>query len=147
MLNMPSTCSNKAENMRILFVCVENAARSQMAEAFARKYGADAISAGTLPSSEISSVVVKVMLEKGIDLSRSRPKALTLQMIENVDTVVTMGCSVEGLCPAPMLAKMQKKLLEWNIEDPKGQPIEKAREIRDELERKILGLLSKRVPD
>jgi arsenate reductase len=114
-----------------------------MAEAFARKYGADAISAGTLPSSEVNSIVVKVMVEKGIDLSRSRPKALTLEMIENVDTVVTMGCSIEGLCPAPILAKMQKKLLEWNIEDPKGQPVEKAREIRDELERKILDLLNK----
>lgn len=129
--------------MRVLFVCVENAGRSQMAEAFARKYGADAISAGTLPSSEVNSIVVKVMVEKGIDLSRSRPKALTPEMIENVDTVVTMGCSIEGLCPAPMLAGMQKKLLEWNIEDPKGRPVEKAREIRDELERKILDLLNK----
>jgi arsenate reductase len=118
-----------------------------MAEAFARKYGADAISAGTLPSSEVSSVAVKVMLEKGMDLSRSKPKALTLQMIEKADIVVTMGCSVEGLCPAPMLARMQKKLLEWNIEDPKGQPVEKAREIRDELERKILALLSKPGPE
>jgi arsenate reductase len=140
------TCSKKAETMRILFVCVENAGRSQMAEAFAKKYGADAMSAGTLPSDEVSPVAVKAMLEKGIDLSRSRPKALTLQMIENADTVVTMGCSVEGLCPAPMLAKMQKKLIEWNIEDPKGQPIEKVRQIRDGLEQKILDLLRTQDP-
>lgn len=128
--------------MRILFVCVENAGRSQMAEAFAKKYGADAVSAGTLPSSEVNSAVVKVMREKEIDLSNSRPKVLTLQMIESADIVVTMGCSIEGLCPAPMLAKMQKKLLEWDLEDPKGQPIERVREIRDQIERKVSDLLS-----
>ncbi len=114
-----------------------------MAEGFARIYGADAFSAGTLPSSEVNSSVLRVMREKGIDLSSSRPKLLTLQMIEKADVVVTMGCSVEGLCPAPMLANMHKKLLEWDLEDPKGQSIEKIREIRDEIERKVLDLVSR----
>jgi protein-tyrosine-phosphatase len=130
-------------DMKILFVCVENAGRSQMAEAFARKYGTNAASAGTLPSNAVNPIVVSAMHEKGIDLSSSKPKMLTTQMIESADVVVTMGCSVEGLCPAPMLAKMQKKLLEWDLEDPKGKPIEKIREIRDEIERKVLDLLGK----
>jgi arsenate reductase len=133
--------------LRILFVCVENAGRSQMAEAFARIHGADAFSAGTLPSSEVNSSVLRVMREKGIDLSSSRPKLMTLQMIEKADVVVTMGCSVEGLCPAPMLAKMHKKLLEWDLEDPKGQSIEKIKEIRDEIERKVLDLVSRPNPN
>lgn len=129
--------------MRFLFVCVENAGRSQMAEAFARKYGADAASAGTLPSNAVNPVVAGAMQERGIDLSSSKPKMLTTQMIENADLVVTMGCSIEHLCPVPLLARMQKKLLEWDLEDPKGQQIGKIREIRDEIERKVLDLLSK----
>jgi protein-tyrosine-phosphatase len=129
--------------MKFLFVCVENAGRSQMAEAFARKHGANATSAGTLPSNAVNPIVVSAMQEKGIDLSSSKPKMLTTQMIQNADLVVTMGCSVEELCPAPLLARMQKKLLEWDLEDPKGKPIEKIREIRDEIERKVLDLLSK----
>jgi len=68
---------------------------------------------------------------------------LTTQMIEDSDIVVTMGCSVEQLCPAPLLARMQKKLLDWDLDDPKDQPIEKVREIRDEIERKVEYLLSK----
>jgi arsenate reductase len=129
--------------MKLLFVCVENAGRSQMAEAFARKHGAEADSAGTVPSSSVNPLVVSAMLEKGIDLSHSKPKMLTAQMIEDVDLVVTMGCSVQEVCPAPVVARMQKKLQEWNLEDPKGKPIEKVREIRDEIEQRILNLLSK----
>jgi protein-tyrosine-phosphatase len=83
------------------------------------------------------------MREKGIDLSAAKPKMLTTQMIEDSDIVVTMGCSVEQLCPAPLLARMQKKLLDWDLDDPRDQPIEKVREIRDEIERKVEYLLSK----
>jgi protein-tyrosine-phosphatase len=64
-------------------------------------------------------------------------------MIEDSDIVVTMGCSVEQLCPAPLLARMQKKLLDWDLDDPRDQPIEKVREIRDEIERRVEYLLSK----
>jgi len=126
--------------MRILFVCVENAGRSQMAEAFAKKRGLDATSAGTLPATAINPVVVEVMKERGIDLSTNQPKMLTIQMVNEADLVVTMGCSVDSVCPAPMIARMQKKLLQWNLDDPKGQPTEKIRNIADEIEHKVAEL-------
>lgn len=126
----------------ILFVCVENAGRSQMAEAFARKYGLSAESAGTQPPKQVNPIVVTAMQEKGIDLSSRRPKLLTNEMIERASLVVTMGCSVESVCPAPMLARMQKKLVDWDLEDPKGKSIEDVRRIRDEIERKVRQLKS-----
>ncbi len=124
----------------ILFVCVENAGRSQMAEAFAKRRNMLAMSAGTIPATQINQAVVGVMKERGIDLSLNRPKMLTTQMVNDADLVVTMGCSVEEVCPAPLIARMQKKLVEWNIEDPKDKPVEKVRQIRDEIERKIAEL-------
>jgi len=127
--------------MKYLFVCVENAARSQMAEAFAREMGIEAASAGTLPASNINPAVIKVMQEIGIDMSGYKPKLLTMEMIERADVVVTMGCSIEGVCPAPMLRRMKKKLIEWNIEDPNGKPIEEVRRIRDEIKEKIISLV------
>lgn len=125
-----------------LFVCVENAGRSQMAEAFARKIGLCASSAGTVPSTKINPVVVQAMKEKGIDVSENIPKSLTSEMINDATLVVTMGCSVEEACPKPMLAQMQKKLIDWALPDPKGQPIERVREIRDEIERRVIQLKS-----
>lgn len=122
---------------RILFVCVENAGRSQMAEAFAERLGLEASSAGTVPGPQVNSTVVEVMGEKGIDLSARKPRMLTIEMINEAELVVTMGCSVEEVCPRPMLARMQKKLVEWNIEDPKGKPIAVVRKIRDEIEEKV----------
>jgi arsenate reductase (thioredoxin) len=124
----------------ILFVCVENAGRSQMAEAFARKHCLKAQSAGTVPARQVNAVVVQAMSEKGIDLSVNSPKGLTPKMIDEAGLVVTMGCSVEEVCPRPMLAQMQKKLLDWHLEDPKGKPIEQVRKIRDEIERNVLSL-------
>jgi arsenate reductase (thioredoxin) len=111
-----------------------------MAEAFAKKNGLEASSAGTAPSSEINPLVVEVMKEKGVDISKNKPKMLTVQMINAARLVVTMGCSVEEVCPRPMLARMQKKLVDWNLPDPKGKPIEEVRSIRDEIERKVLQL-------
>jgi len=125
---------------KILFVCVENAGRSQMAEAFAKAYGnarIEAISAGTMPGKEVNPVVVQVMREKGIDLSPNKPKLVTNQMVQEADTIIVMGCSAEGFCPAPLL----NKVVDWQIEDSKGKPIEKVREIRDEIERKVKLLL------
>ena len=127
-----------------LFVCVENAGRSQMAEAFARKLGLKAASAGTLPGKQVNPVVVEAMKEKGIDMSSVHPKTLTSKMIEDADIVVTMGCSVEEVCPRPMLAQMQKKLVDWHLEDPKGKPLSEVRRIRDEIERKVSELSSHR---
>jgi arsenate reductase (thioredoxin) len=111
-----------------------------MAEAFARKYGLAASSAGTVPSSKVNPVVVQAMKEKGLDISFNQPKALTTEMINEASLVVTMGCSVEEACPRPMLAQMQKKLVDWNLEDPKGKPIERVREIRDDIERRVIEL-------
>jgi len=121
----------------VLFVCVENAGRSQMAVAFARRHGLNADSAGTIPSTRINSTVVEVMRERGIDISNNNPKTLTPQMIKHASLVVTMGCSIEEACPRPIIAQMQKKLIEWHLDDPKGRPLEEVRKIRDEIEGKI----------
>ena len=131
-----------AEGMRnsILFVCVENAGRSQMAEAFARKRGMRASSAGTVPSSKVNAVVVQAMKEKGMEIGSSTPKMLTSEMIMEASIVVTMGCSVEEACPRPMLAQMQKKLVDWDLPDPKGRSMEEVRKIRDEIERRVTEL-------
>ena len=129
------------ESKEILFVCVENAGRSQMAQAFAQKYGLEASSAGTVPSSRVNPTVVQAMKEKGIDISKNMPKILTAEMINIASLVITMGCSVAEVCPKPMLAQMQKKLIDWNLEDPKGKQLEEVRAIRDEIERRVRKLL------
>jgi arsenate reductase (thioredoxin) len=123
-----------------LFVCVHNAGRSQMAEAFAKRRGLAAASAGTMPATTVNPTVVKAMKEKGIDVSSGKPKLLTADMINKATLVITMGCSVEEVCPRPMLAKMQKKLVDWDLEDPKGKTIEEVRKIRDEVERRVAAL-------
>ena len=115
-----------------------------MAQAFAEKYGLKATSAGTIPSSRVNPVVVEAMREKGLDISKNRPKMLTSEMIQRVSLVVTMGCSVEEACPRPMLAQMQKKLVDWEVEDPKGKTIEQVAEIRDEIEKRIAQLSKSR---
>ena len=125
---------------KVLFVCVENAGRSQMAEAFAKHYGKGKIaasSAGTMPSKEVNPLVVEVMREKDIDISRNKPKLIDTQMIQEADTVIVMGCDARGFCPAPLL----KKGVDWELEDPEGQPVEKIREIRDDIERRVTKLI------
>jgi arsenate reductase len=124
----------------ILFVCVENAGRSQMAVGFAQKYGLKASSGGTVPATRLNPVVIDAMKEKGIDISKNFPRMITPEMIHRATLVVTMGCSVEDVCPKPMLAQMQKKLVDWNLLDPKGRSIGKVREIRDEIERRVIQL-------
>ena len=126
---------------KILFVCVENAGRSQMAEAFAKKYGVDKIiasSAGNKPAERVNPVVVDVMKEKGIDLSINKPKLITAKMAMDSDLIVTMGCNDQGVCPGPFF----KPTIDWVLEDPKGKPIEKVREIRDDIEKKVQKLIS-----
>ncbi len=112
-----------------------------MAEAFAKKLGLTATSAGTVPSATINPVVVEVMKEKGLDLSRNSPKMLTPEMIDRAGLVITMGCSVEEVCPKPMLAQMQKKLIDWDLPDPKGKPVAEVRKIRDEIEKRVSKLV------
>ena len=77
------------------------------------------------------------LISLGINISSHKPKMLTLEMINRANMVVTMGCSVEEVCPRPMLDQMQKKLVDWNLRDPKGRPIEEVREIRDDIEKRI----------
>jgi protein-tyrosine-phosphatase len=126
---------------KILFVCVENAGRSQMAEAFANKYGKDKFavsSAGNKPANKVNPIVVKALKEKGIDISMNKPKLLTFQMAQDADLIVTMGCNDNGICPGPFF----KPTIDWKLEDPKGEPIEKVREIRDDIERQVQKLIA-----
>lgn len=116
---------------------MHNAGRSQMAEAFADKYGLKASSAGTVPASKVNPIVVRAMKERGVDLSSRTPKMLTVEMINEASLVVTMGCSVEEACPRPMLAQLQKKLVDWNLPDPEGKSIDDVRKIRDEIEMRV----------
>jgi protein-tyrosine-phosphatase len=122
------------ETIRVVFVCVENARRSQMAEGVANAFGQgrlDVYSAGSHPSPEIDPLVIEVMKEKGIDLSTNRPKGLNdLPSIE-MDYLVTMGC--EETCPAVLA----KKVIAWEIPDPKGKPIYFFREVRDIIENRV----------
>jgi protein-tyrosine-phosphatase len=121
----------------ILFVCVENAGRSQIAEGFFnRKYapkGYRAISAGTRPASKINPVAVKVMKEIDIDISSQKSKIITEDMIRNSDKSVNMGCIEKAECPMLFI----NNIIDWGIEDPKGKPIEKVREIRDEIDKRV----------
>ena len=126
---------------KVLFVCVENAGRSQIAEAFANKYGkADVVasSAGNKPADKVNPTVVEAMKEKGIDISMNKPKLLTFQMAQDADLIITMGCNDQGICPGPFF----KPTIDWKLEDPKGKTIEKVREIRDEIERKVQQLIA-----
>jgi arsenate reductase len=120
---------------RILFVCVHNAGRSQMAEAFFNqmmKGQVEGLSAGTNPSNEVNPRVVEVMGEVNIDISHQKPKMLTLEMLEGAARVVTMGCGVEGVCPASFVPTE-----DWEIEDPEGKPFEIVRIIRDEIRTRV----------
>ena len=126
--------------MKFLFVCIENAGRSKMAEAFARSIGLNASSAGTVPASEVNPTVVKVMEEAGIEISQSKPRYLDSQMIDEADRIILMGCSVESVCPAVLLGKMKKKSEDWNLDDPKGKSIEEVRKIRDEILTRVRSL-------
>ncbi|MFX1566416.1 MAG: low molecular weight phosphatase family protein [Promethearchaeota archaeon] len=124
----------------VLFVCVENAGRSQMAGAFAKKYGEGRIistTGGTQPADHVHPEVVKAMQEKGIDISGNIPRRISVAELNEADQVVVMGCGAESFCPAPLL----DRVIDWNLEDPAGQPVEKVREIRDEIEHRVIHLI------
>ena len=119
---------------KVLFVCVENARRSQMAEAFLNKLAkgvAVAVSAGAKPASKVDEKAVKVMKEIGIDITGQKPKALTMKMVEEADVVITMGCGADVCLVVP------KRVEEWKIEDPAGKPIAKFREVRNEIKKRV----------
>jgi len=125
---------------RVLFVCVENANRSQMAEAFARMHGGDAIeavSAGSRPSGHVNPRAISAMRERGYDLSRHRSKSLAEIPGEGYDFVVTMGCGDE----CPFIPARHRE--DWALEDPKALPPDEFNRVRDEIERRVLDLLGR----
>jgi len=131
----------KEPTKTILFVCVENAGRSQMAEGFFKQYspeGYQVVSAGTKSISEINPVAIEAMNEVGIDITNQKSKELTEEMIRTSDKIINMGCMDKEACPSLFL----NNLLDWNIEDPKGKPIEKVREIRDEIDQRVKELVA-----
>lgn len=125
--------------MRILFVCVENAIRSQMAEGFARKFGGDkveAFSAGSKPSGVVNPNAVAAMKEIGIDISGQVSKGFDKLPYQEFDDIVTMGCG--DTCPY----FPAKERFDWEIEDPKGKGIEAFRKARDEIGAKVKALIA-----
>ena len=128
----------------VLFVCVHNAGRSQMAEAFLNKIAVEralpvrAESAGTVAGTEINPIARQVMDEIGVPMEGQSPKMLTQAMADSASKVITMGCGVDGdLCPARIHLSE-----DWGLDDPKGQSIEKVRAIRDQIEVKVEQLLA-----
>ena len=121
---------------RVLFVCIGNAGRSQMAHAFYERAGGEARSAGTHPESEVHPPVVEVMREVGIDLEGRTPHKLSQEDVEWADLVVTMGCG--DACPV----LPGKRYLDWNLPDPAGMPAEVVRKTRDEIVRLVAELPS-----
>ncbi|MEI7550561.1 MAG: arsenate reductase ArsC [Actinomycetes bacterium] len=123
----------------VLFVCVHNAGRSQMAAAFLKHHGGvrvEVLSAGSAPANSINAAVVEAMLEVGIDISAEVPKVLTNEAVQESDVVITMGCG--DACPF----YPGKRYLDWKLDDPAGQGVESVRPIRDEIEQRILTLLT-----
>ncbi|MEU6014704.1 arsenate reductase ArsC [Streptomyces sp. NPDC047515] len=127
----------------VLFVCVHNAGRSQMAAAFLTHLGGDRVevrSAGSAPAGAVNPAAVQAMAEVGIDMSAERPKALTVEAVQASDVVITMGCG--DTCPV----FPGKKYLDWTLDDPAGQGVEAVRPIRDEIEQRIRSLLAELQP-
>lgn len=121
---------------KILFVCVENAGRSQIAEAFFKKHrpsGFQPISAGIKPALRVNPIVIQAMKEVGIDIENNSPQNISQQMIDEVEITVNMGCMDKESCPALFLNDVE----DWQIQDPKGKSIEGVREIRDQIEQKV----------
>lgn len=128
----------------MLFVCVHNAGRSQMAEALANHHAAmrglpvRAESAGTAVGASVNPMAARAMAEIGIDLAPHHPKQITQEMVVRADRVITMGCGVDAeACPARFLVTE-----DWGLDDPAGQPIEVVRSIRDQVEARVTALLN-----
>ncbi|MFC1958908.1 arsenate reductase ArsC [Chloroflexota bacterium] len=125
----------------VLFVCVHNSGRSQMAEALFNQMAkgkARAHSAGTQPVDKVNSVVVQAMKEKGIDISRNKPKMLTMDMVEKAERIITMGCGAEAeaVCLASFIDTE-----DWALEDPAGKSLDQIRKIRDEIKERVIRLV------
>ncbi len=121
----------------VLFVCIHNAGRSQMAEAYFNKMAAGkarAISAGSRPADALNPTVVEAMREVGIDISRNKPKGLTTELLTRIDRAITMGCG--DSCPV-----MGVPTDDWHLEDPAGKSLQEVREIRDQIKTKVAALV------
>ncbi|SNU01357.1 arsenate reductase [Ruaniaceae bacterium KH17] len=128
-----------ASKPTVLFVCVHNAGRSQIAAGYLRHLAGDAIevrSAGSIPAEQINPVAVEVMREVGIDISAEQPKVLTTDAVQAADVVITMGCG--DACPF----FPGKRYEDWKLDDPAGQPLETVRTIRDQIEGRIRDLIT-----
>ncbi|MFZ0184718.1 MAG: arsenate reductase ArsC [Nitrosotalea sp.] len=124
----------------VLFACIENAGRSQMAEGFFRKYapkGWSAMSGGSVPKSYVNPLAIEVMKEAGVDISNHKAKRLSDEQIRGAELKVNMGCMDTAECPTLILGRY----VDWGIEDPKDKPIEKVREIRDGIEIRVKELV------
>ena len=127
-----------SDKPRVLFVCVHNAGRSQMAMGFLSYLGGDRVevrSAGTSPAERVNPVAIKAMREVGIDITAERPKVLTDEVVRSSDVVITMGCGDE--CPF----YPGKRYEDWQLDDPAGQEIDTVRRIRDEIRARVEALL------
>ena len=127
----------------VLFVCVHNAGRSQMAAGWLRHLAGDAVevrSAGSAPAESVNPAAVEAMREVGIDITGQKPKILEYEVAQESDVIITMGCG--DACPV----FPGKRYLDWALEDPAGKGVESVRPIRDEIERRIRGLLSELLP-
>ncbi|MET7385615.1 arsenate reductase ArsC [Streptomyces sp. NPDC005529] len=132
-----------AEKPSVLFVCVHNAGRSQMAAAFLTHLAGDRVqvrSAGSAPAATVNLAVVEAMAEVGIDVSAEVPKVLTVEAVQASDVVITMGCG--DTCPV----FPGKRYLDWELQDPAGQGVDAVRPIRDEIEKRIRGLIDEISP-
>ena len=128
----------------VLFVCVHNAGRSQMAAGYLQALAGDRIdvlSAGSAPKDEINPVAVAAMAEDGIDISGNTPKVLTVDAVRESDAVITMGCG--DACPI----FPGKRYEDWQLEDPAGQGLEAVRPIRDEIRARVEALIAELLPD
>ncbi|NUU06355.1 arsenate reductase ArsC [Leifsonia sp. C5G2] len=127
----------------VLFVCVHNAGRSQMAAGFLRELSGgsvEVLSAGSEPKDSLNPVAVQAMAEVGIDIAGNTPKVLTTEAVKDSDVVITMGCG--DTCPI----FPGKRYEDWELTDPAGRPIEEVRPIRDEIERRVRQLLAEVAP-
>ncbi|MEW2436561.1 arsenate reductase ArsC [Streptomyces caniferus] len=123
----------------VLFVCVHNAGRSQMAAAFLTHLSQGTVevrSAGSAPADTVNPAVVEAMAEAGIDISAQRPKVLTPEAVQSSDVVITMGCG--DACPV----FPGKRYLDWKLDDPAGQGVDAVRPIRDDIRQRVRGLLT-----
>ncbi|WP_392342526.1 arsenate reductase (plasmid) [Leifsonia sp. P73] len=132
-----------SEKPTVLFVCIHNAGRSQMAAGFMKELSGgavDVLSAGSEPKDQINPIAIQVMAEEGIDIANEVPKILTTDAVKESDVVITMGCG--DTCPI----FPGKRYEDWELTDPAGRPVDEVRPIRDEIKQRVQNLLAEILP-